>query len=77
MPHQVGQGAEPVQAAALEGPAVQGREHPFQGVVAGKAAGQLQEAPEPRLALLGELGDVRPVIAVTDHSANRHDHDVD
>ena len=42
-----------------------------------RKARQLQEAAKPRFTLLGELGDVRPIIAVANHGANGHDHDVD
>src|SRR5438093_9162996 len=74
---QVGGCAEPREATALESPAVEGGEHPLKGVVGRNAFGQLQEASKPRCAFLGELCDVRPIIAVADHGANGHHHDVD
>src|SRR5262249_36893055 len=64
--NQLGGGMQPGHAAALEGAAVERGEDTLEGVVAGDAFGQLQEASKPLLAFVGELGNVRPVIAVGD-----------
>jgi len=68
--------AQPRQAAALEGPRLQGREDPLEGVVAGHAVRQPQEAAEPGLALLGKQSDVGPVVAVGNDAADGQDDDV-
>src|SRR5262249_52128627 len=49
----------------------------LKSVVRGDAAGQGQETAEPRLTLLGEQGDIGPVVAVGDDAAQGHDEQVD
>jgi hypothetical protein len=65
-PHQARHVPEPGQAAALQGPQVQGGEDRLEGVVGRHAVGQLQEAAEPALTLAREQGHVGPVITVGD-----------
>src|SRR5262249_44187795 len=61
----------------LQGLRVEQAKDALEGVVGGDAAGQAQEAPEPTRTLLGEEGDVGPVIAVGNDTAQGHDEQVD
>ena len=63
--------------SSVRKPGIERGKHTLEGVMGGNAARQLQKPSKPRLTLLGEQGDVRPVITVGDHPTNSHNDNVD
>src|SRR5262245_5614743 len=69
-------GVDPAGEAVLEGHRAQRGEDPVEGVVAGDAVGQLQEAGQPVLLGVAESLDVIPALRPADDGAQGDDDDV-
>src|SRR5205085_11752998 len=66
----IAQGLHPGAKTSLEGGGIQAVENPFEGVVGGAALVQFEEAFEPVVAFAGEGGDLLPIVAAADDSAD-------
>ena len=67
---------DPTLEARPERGRIQAAEDPLEGVVRRHPVGQVQEAPEPRLAVPHEDLDILPAVAIADDGADRHDDEV-